>query len=144
LVRVLQPGTSKHNRATWIILLLNLQKSNIDASSPRAAPLPFQLTDITDPVVRELALAAQRYGRAGQRDPGDFEAIYNHGLALQELALRSNSSRPHQELLLRQVRQALLLLCQVFQNANANSPIWHPSALWTSARPKEVCSKPDP
>lgn len=54
-------------------------------------------------MVRELTLAAQRYGRAGQRDPGDFEAIYNHGLALQELALRSNSSRPQQELLLRQV-----------------------------------------
>lgn len=66
-------------------------------------PLPIQLNETKDPQVRELAFAAQKYGAASMRDPGDFEAIYNHGLALQELALRCSETRENQEILLRQV-----------------------------------------
>lgn len=66
-------------------------------------PLPIQLTETKDSQVRELAFAAQKYGTAGIRNPGDFEAIYNHGLALQELALRCSETREDQEALLRQV-----------------------------------------
>ena len=68
--------------------------------------LPIQLTETKDLQVRELAFAAQKYGAAAMRDPGDFEAIYNHGLALQELALRSSETRENQEVLLRQVSLA--------------------------------------
>ena len=52
---------------------------------PRVQPIPVALQG-AEPSVRELALAAQRYAKATQQDGGDFEAVYNHGLALQELA----------------------------------------------------------
>lgn len=41
---------------------------------------------------RELALAAQRYAAAAAADAADYEAVYNHGLALQELATRAGGS----------------------------------------------------
>ncbi|KAK9826480.1 hypothetical protein WJX81_003553 [Elliptochloris bilobata] len=63
------------------------------ASAPAHAPLPLKSAD---PTTRELALAAQRFARAAQRQPDDFEAVYNHGLALQELATRAGASRAEQ------------------------------------------------
>ena len=71
---------------------------------PQPVPLPIHLSDTADHTIRELAFAAQRYGKAAQRDPEDFEAVYNHGLALQELALRSGNSRNEQQKLLTQVQ----------------------------------------
>ena len=71
------------------------------AAAPAHAPLPLKSAD---PVTRELALAAQRFARAAQRQPGDFEACYNHGLALQELAVRAGVSRAEQLRLLAEAR----------------------------------------
>lgn len=85
------------------VITENLQDLKEDGSELRMQPLPIQLTETKDPQVRELAFAAQKYGAASVRDPGDFEAIYNHGLALQELALRCSETRENQEILLRQV-----------------------------------------
>lgn len=70
---------------------------------PQPVPLPIKLTESTDLSTRELAYAAQRYGKAAQRDSQDFDAVYNYGLALQELALRSTTSRQEQLALLQQV-----------------------------------------
>ena len=42
--------------------------------------------------------------QATQRDPGDFDAVYNHGLALQELASRITASGADQMRLLTQAR----------------------------------------
>ena len=77
-----------------------------EMSGPFAVPLPIQLEDNTDPAIRELAYAAQKYGRLAAVDPSDSDAIYNHGLALQELALRASTSRTDQEKLLQQVSLA--------------------------------------
>lgn len=79
-----------------------LQEEGDNSSRLKAAPLPVQFKETKDPQVRELVLAAQKYGAAGLLDPGDFEAVYNHGLALQELALRYSETRENQEILLRQ------------------------------------------
>ena len=82
---------------------------------PQPLLLPVLLTETTDPTTRELAFAAQRYGKAAQRDPGDFEAVYNHGLALQELALRAGSSRKEQQELLIQV--TFIRCCRLWQGS---------------------------
>ncbi|CAL8468113.1 g7652 [Coccomyxa elongata] len=75
------------------------------AGEPGSAPQP-QMIPISvksaDHSTRELAFAAQRYAKAAQRNSADFEAIYNHGLALQELASRVTSSRDEQMRLLQQ------------------------------------------
>ena len=63
-----------------------------------------------DHSTRELAFAAQRYAKAAQRNSFDFEAIYNHGLALQELASRVTSSRDEQMRLLQQVLPSSLCI----------------------------------
>ena len=72
------------------------------AAAPAHAPLPLKSAD---PTTRELALAAQRFARAAKRQPDDFEAVYNHGLALQELATRAGASRAEQLRLLAEVRR---------------------------------------
>lgn len=86
-----------------------LQESRVPSGSagePGSAPQP-QMIPISvksaDHSTRELAFAAQRYAKAAQRNSADFEAIYNHGLALQELASRVTSSRDEQTRLLQQV-----------------------------------------
>ncbi len=61
------------------------------------------LTEAAEPAVRELAWAAQRYAEAAEADESDFESVYNHGLTLQELALRAGSSEEQQLELLGQV-----------------------------------------
>ncbi len=71
-------------------------------STPQAQLIPISVKS-ADHSTRELAFAAQRYAKATQRDSSDFEAIYNHGLALQELASRVTSSRDEQMRLLAQV-----------------------------------------
>jgi hypothetical protein len=52
---------------------------------------------------RELAVAAERYAEAAANNADDFEAVYNHGLALQELATRSGNDRQLQYRLLKEV-----------------------------------------
>ena len=60
-----------------------------------------------DHSTRELAFAAQRYAKAAQKNPSDFESVYNHGLALQELASRMASSRTEQMQLLEKVNAGI-------------------------------------
>ena len=84
----------------------NVSASPGMATAPAHAPLPLKSAD---PVTRELALAAQRFARAAQRQPGDFEAVYNHGLALQELGARASASRTEQLRLLAEARCHFLL-----------------------------------
>jgi hypothetical protein len=77
---------------------------NPGTSSPslvQAQLIPISVKS-ADHNTRELAYAAQRYGKAAQRDALDFDAIYNHGLALQELASRVQKSRSDQLRLLSQ------------------------------------------
>lgn len=69
---------------------------------PHAALIPISVASL-DHSTRELALAAQRYEKATRRDACDFDAVYNHGLALQELASRITASRTEQLRLLSQV-----------------------------------------
>ena len=95
-----------------------MQNGRPEGPLPQPLPLPVMLTETTDPTTRELAFAAQRYGKAAQRDPGDFEAVYNHGLALQELALRAGSSRKEQQDLLIQV--TLFRCCRLWQESFSN------------------------
>ena len=83
------------------------------ASSLVGSSLPFPLPDSADAGLKELAAAAQRYGHAAQEAPGDYDAVYNHGLALQELATRLSSSQADQLKLLSQVRQAQCFSAQV-------------------------------
>lgn len=79
--------------------------SNDGASSSvsHAAQLIPISVKSADHSTRELAFAAQRYAKAAQKNPADFESVYNHGLALQELASRMASSRTEQMRLLEQV-----------------------------------------
>lgn len=90
----------------------NILSVQAEPKSPQPAPLPLQLASVEDVSVRELAFAAQRYNRLAQREPDDFEAVYNHGLALQELALRATASRHEQLQLLQQVH-SIPVLCQL-------------------------------
>ena len=66
-------------------------------------PLPWSLPANADAGLKDLAAAAQRYGQAADAAPGDYDAVYNHGLALQELATRLGSSQADQLALLSQV-----------------------------------------
>ena len=72
------------------------------AASNAAQLIPISVKS-ADHSTRELAFAAQRYAKAAQKDPSDYESVYNHGLALQELASRMASSRTEQMQLLQQV-----------------------------------------
>ncbi|KAK9901717.1 hypothetical protein WJX75_009968 [Coccomyxa subellipsoidea] len=75
--------------------------AGLSSSTPQAQLIPISVKS-ADHSTRELAFAAQRYAKVAQRDSTDFEAIYNHGLALQELASRVTSSRDEQMRLLAQ------------------------------------------
>ena len=81
------------------------------SSMERAPSLPVPLPDSADSGLKELAAAAQRYGQAASKSPGDYDAVYNHGLALQELATRLGSSQGDQLRLLLQVSLLLILHC---------------------------------
>ncbi|KAK9803421.1 hypothetical protein WJX72_010561 [[Myrmecia] bisecta] len=72
---------------------------------PAVHPTPVQVPEGADHHVRELAFAAQRYAKAAQRDTADFDAVYNHGLALQELATRLGAAPSDQLRLLNQACQ---------------------------------------
>ena len=76
------------------------------AASNAAQLIPISVKS-ADHSTRELAFAAQRYAKAAQKDPSDYEAVYNHGLALQELASRMAASRTEQMQLLEKVRSPL-------------------------------------
>jgi hypothetical protein len=53
--------------------------------------------------VRELALAARQYALATAGQPQDHDALYNHGLVLQELSGRLQAGSAEQAAMLRQV-----------------------------------------
>ena len=97
--------------------------SAIDTSSSSASNAA-QLIPISvksaDHSTRELAFAAQRYAKAAQKNPSDYESVYNHGLALQELASRMASSNTEQMRLLEQV--SIKLMEQVLPFISAQSP----------------------
>ena len=92
-----------------------LQNGRASSSHDSAAPSSAQAAQLipisvksADHSTRELAFAAQRYAKAAQKNPSDFESIYNHGLALQELASRMASSRTEQMQLLEKVNTGRL------------------------------------
>ena len=62
-----------------------------------------QLSEDPDLHVRELAFAARQYAVAKASSPGDYDALYNHGLVLQELSGRLPAGSTDQASMLRQV-----------------------------------------
>lgn len=66
------------------------------------APLS-QLAEDPDLHVRELAFAARQYAVATAEHPGDYDALYNHGLVLQELSGKLPAASAEQAAMLRQV-----------------------------------------
>lgn len=69
------------------------------------APLS-KLAEDSDLHVRELAFAARQYAVATAEQPTDFNALYNHGLVLQELSTKLPAASADQAAMLRQVRTA--------------------------------------
>lgn len=55
--------------------------------------------------MRELAFAARQYAVATATNPGDYDALYNNGLVLQELSGRLPAGSSEQAGMLRQVRE---------------------------------------
>lgn len=53
--------------------------------------------------MRELAFAARQYAVATAEDPCDYDALYNHGLVLQELSGRLPAASADQATMLKQV-----------------------------------------
>jgi hypothetical protein len=78
--------------ALLLILFLHLQ-----------APLSA-LAEDADLHVRELAFAARQYAVATAEQPDDYDALYNHGLVLQELSGKLQQASAEQAAMLRQVR----------------------------------------
>ncbi len=70
----------------------------------------YQLTLDQDLHVRELAFAAFQYAATTAEHPNDYDALYNHGLVLQELSGRMPTSSADQIGLLRQVSFAVALM----------------------------------
>lgn len=67
---------------------------------------PLQaLAEDADLHVRELAFAARQYATAIAEDPHDYDALYNHGLVLQELSNKLPGASKEQVQFLRQVSQ---------------------------------------
>lgn len=66
------------------------------------APLD-QLAEDPDLHVRELAFAALQYALATAENPAHFDALYNHGLVLQELSSKLPAASAEQASMLRQV-----------------------------------------
>jgi len=78
-------------------------------SSPAAPACPPQtplqvLTEHSDLHVRELAFAARQYAIATASTPGDHDALYHHGLVLQELSAKVPPGSEDQIAFLKQVR----------------------------------------
>jgi hypothetical protein len=66
-------------------------------------PLLAQLSEDPDLTCRELSFAARQYEVATAQAPGDYDALYNHGLVLQELSGRLPAASKEQAMILRQV-----------------------------------------
>jgi hypothetical protein len=62
------------------------------------------LAEDSDLHVRELAFAARQYAVATAEQPDDYDALYNHGLVLQELSGKLQQASAEQAAMLRQVR----------------------------------------
>lgn len=60
----------------------------------------------SDLQTRELAFAAKQYSSCCTASPNDsnYDTLYNHGLVLQELAVRLVSGSPDQVVMLQEVR----------------------------------------
>jgi hypothetical protein len=79
------------------------------------APLSA-LAEDADLHVRELAFAARQYEVATAEQPDDYDALYNHGLVLQELSGKLQQASAEQAAMLRQVRR--------FSSEHNNSRQW--------------------
>ena len=101
------------------------------AASNAAQLIPISVKS-ADHSTRELAFAAQRYAKAAQKDPSDYESVYNHGLALQELASRMAASRTEQMQLLEKVRSPLF-----YSNLSRCSASW----MWAAQMGSGQCTK---
>lgn len=77
-----------------------------------------------DAGTRELAVAAERYAEAAANNADDFEAVYNHGLALQELATRSGNDRQLQYRLLKEACQNYEIAWSLRNNSHACAYNW--------------------
>lgn len=69
-----------------------------------------QLSEDPDLHVRELAFAARQYAVATAENPKDYDALYNHGLVLQELSGRLPAASADQASMLRQVSLSQFLI----------------------------------
>eukprot|EP00879_Flechtneria_rotunda_P021099 GHRR01022228.1.p1 GENE.GHRR01022228.1~~GHRR01022228.1.p1 ORF type:complete len:452 (+),score=168.60 GHRR01022228.1:388-1743(+) len=81
------------------------------------APLD-QLSEDSDLHVRELAFAARQYTVATAENPADYDALYNHGVLLQELSGKLPAASADQTALLRQA-------CSRYEAAVAVKPSSH-------------------
>eukprot|EP00877_Chromochloris_zofingiensis_P000186 jgi/Chrzof1/10168/Cz04g31140.t1 len=80
---------------------------------------PLQaLAEDADLHVRELAFAARQYATAIAEDPHDYDALYNHGLVLQELSNKLPGASKEQVQFLRQA-------CDRYEAALALKPNSH-------------------
>lgn len=101
------PGRSWSDALALSHLLVPLPLFCPFASSPHRHQPPLnQLAEDADLHVRELAFAARQYAVATADNPTDYDALYNHGLVLQELSGRLPAGSAEQAGLLRQVGTA--------------------------------------
>ena len=112
----------------WLVVQGGRGIRRSTSNAPEQGPLAL-LTEAAEPAVRELAWAAQRYAAAAEADENDFESVYNHGLTLQELALKAGSSQEEQLELLKQVLNPHTCDLQPPQTCNvwnrcASNPRW--------------------
>ncbi|WIA29190.1 hypothetical protein OEZ86_011701 [Tetradesmus obliquus] len=82
-------------------------------------PAPLSaLAEDPDLHVRELAFAARQYAVATAEQPDDYDALYNHGLVLQELSGKLQQASAEQAAMLRQA-------CSRYEAALALKPSSH-------------------
>lgn len=99
-------------------------ESNVPLPPPQLPAPAIDLPASADADTRELAVAAQRYAEAASEDAADFEAVYNHGLALQELATRSSSDPVRHFQLLTQACQRYEVACSLRSGSHACAYNW--------------------
>ncbi|KAK9806699.1 hypothetical protein WJX73_010014 [Symbiochloris irregularis] len=90
---------------------------------PNHAPL-IPLPEGADINLKELAAAAQRYSQLAAEAPEDYDSVYNHGLALQELAARLGSAQAEQLQLLQQAGKCYEAAVQLRPTSHAALYNW--------------------